>query len=80
MSQSKILKIVDRNGCSGRTIRELRKVLRGIESGEIIGMNFITIKRNGGMTAYTDCDDSTRALGAADLLKEYIRRNKFETF
>lgn len=73
----KVIKLVDRQKCMGRTTRELRKVLRQIDSGEVIGMCFSVIKRDGNAFAYYDVDCAIRALGAADLLKDYIRQKSF---
>lgn len=74
----KIVKLVDRRACIGASARELRKILRGIDSGEIVSLATVFIRRNGSLKAYFDCECPIRALGSVKLLEDYIKTKKFE--
>lgn len=74
----KIFKLVDRRNCTGSAKRELRKILHGIESGEIVSVATVFVRRNGTLKAFFDCECPIKALGSVELLKDYIRTKKFE--
>lgn len=74
----KIFKLIDRRSCTGASVRELRKILHGIDSGEIVSIATVFIRRNGTIKAYFDCECPIKALGSVELLKDYIRNKKFE--
>lgn len=73
----KIIKLVEPT-CNGRTVRELRSLLRGIDSGEIVNVAFVISKRNKTMKTYYDYDCASRALGDVELLKNYIITKSFD--
>lgn len=74
----KHLKLVDRRSCTGASVRELRSIIRGVESGEIVSIATVFIRRNGTLKTYFDAECPIRALGSVDLLRDYIRQKKFE--
>lgn len=74
----KVVKLVDNRSCTGSCVRELRRIIRGIDSGEIISVATVFIRKNGSIKAYFDSECPIRTLGSVDLLKNYIRQNKFE--
>lgn len=59
-------------------VRELRSALRGIDSGEIVSMAFVFIRRDGTARTKFDCECPYKAIGSVELLKDYIREKKFE--
>lgn len=75
---SKSLKLVDTRSVGGGMVRELRKALKGIDSGEIVSMAFVYVRRDGIISTRFDCECPIKALGSVDLLKDYIRTKKFE--
>jgi hypothetical protein len=74
----KVVRLVDNRSCTGGTVRELRKVLRGIDSGEITSLSLVYVRRNGSLKAYFDSECPIKALGSVELLKDYIKAKKFE--
>lgn len=74
----KVMKLVDRRAVGGGMVRELRKALRGIDSGDIVSMSFVYIRRDGTMSTKFDCECPIKALGSVELLKDYIKTKKFE--
>lgn len=78
MANEKTVKLVDRRRCCGVAVEELRGVLAGIESGEVIGVSFATVKRDGGSRVYSNADSALKALGSVDLLRQYIIKHSFE--
>ncbi len=74
----RIVKLVDRRPCIGSSVRELRKIIRGIDEGEIVSICAVYIRRNGSLKAYFDSECPIRALGSVELLRDYIKTKKFE--
>lgn len=74
----KILKLVDSRACQGRAKSEMRSILRGIDSGEIVSIATVFIRRNGTLRTFFECECPIKALGSVELLKDYIRNKKFE--
>ena len=73
-----VVKLVDRRSCVGGTVRELRKILRGIDSGEIVSVCTVFIRRDGSSKAYFDCECPYKALGSVELLGDYIKKKRFD--
>lgn len=74
----KVVKLIDNRPCIGSSVRELRSIIRGIDSGEIISVATVFIRKNGSLRAYFDSECPIRTLGSVDLLKDYIRQKKFD--
>ena len=74
----KVLKLVDTRSVGGGMVRELRKALRDIESGDIVSMSFACVRRDGTVSTRFDCECPVKALGSVELLKDYIKIKKFE--
>lgn len=74
----KHLKLVDRRGAIGASVRELRNIIRGIDSGEIVSLATVFIRRDGSLKTYFDCECPIKVLGSVELLKNYIQQKKFE--
>ena len=74
----KVLKLLDNRAVGGGMVREMRRALCGIESGDIVSMAFVYVRRDGSLRAKFDCECPLKALGSVDLLKDYIRTKKFE--
>lgn len=75
---SRHLKLVDRRSVGRGMVRELRSALRGIDSGEIVSMAVVYVRRDGSIRTKFDCESPIKALGSVDLLKDYIRTKSFE--
>jgi len=75
---SKVVKLLDNRPCTGSCVRELRSIIRGIDSGEIVSVATVFIRRNGSMKAYFDSECPIRTLGSVALLKDYIIQKKFD--
>ncbi len=74
----RVVRLVDRRACAGGMVRELRSIIRGIESGDIVSTATVVIRRDGTMSTRFDCECLIRTLGSVELLKEYIKHKKFE--
>ena len=74
----KVVKLVDRRACAGRVVRELRKTIRQIESGEITDIAIAAVHRDGNVHTYFDADSAVKALGATELLRNYIIGKRFK--
>lgn len=76
--KSKVLRITDTRSVGGGMVRELRSALRGIESGEIVSMSFACVMRDDDVRTRFDCECPVKALGSVELLKDFIKKKKFE--
>lgn len=73
---NKHLRLVDRRSVCGGMVRELRQTLRGIDSGDIVSMAFVAIRRDGAMITRYDCECPIKTLGSVELLKDSLK-NEF---
>lgn len=73
----RVLKLANTIREQGRTVRELRDVLRQIETGDVTGVCFVAVKRHGGCYTYADNNCYLRALGGVHLLADHIARKNF---
>lgn len=76
--KKRVIKLVDNRSCAGGIVRELRSVIRGIDSGDIVSTAFVVIRRDGTMSTRFDCECPIKALGSVEMLKDYIKNKKFE--
>lgn len=78
MSRKKVVKLVDNRGCTGVATREIRSALRGIDSGDVVGVGIVTIHRDGSLRTYSQFDCPIRGLGACEMLRTHIVTRNFK--
>jgi hypothetical protein len=70
----KPLKLCDQRSVSRGAVRVLREIIKQIDDGYVTGVSIATVRRDGTAFTYSKSECPIRALGAVDLLKEYIRK------